>query len=160
MKVHGQCATGHNFFWTNQDVVQQQPVLNLQLCAAILLSGQNPTAALRMLACIGVQVVTARTFFNTQRDHLWPAVDRVCSHRQGFKWLFGDVLLFLFFLPFKVWKDEQSQLLQEVQGRPVTLAGDGRADSPGYCAKFGTYSLLDVEKNKILHFEVVQVSQT
>ncbi|KAH9384858.1 hypothetical protein HPB48_026887 [Haemaphysalis longicornis] len=134
VKVHGQCAAGHILFWTNQDVVRQQPVLNLQLCAAILLSGRNPTAALRMLACIGVQVVTARTFFSIQHDHLWPAIDRV-------------------------WKAEQSHVLQEAQGRPVTLAGDGRADSPGYCAKYGTYSLLDVENNKILHFEVVQSNE-
>lgn len=58
----------------------------------------------------------------------------------------------------QVWKDEQSHFLQEAQGWLVTLAGGGCADSPRYCVKYGTYSLLDVEKNKILQFEVFQVS--
>lgn len=57
----------------------------------------------------------------------------------------------------KFWTDEQVKLLENAQGSPVKLAGDGRADSPGFSAKYGTYSLLDVERNKILHFEVVQV---
>lgn len=47
--------------------------------------------------------------------------------------------------------------MQAAQAQRVKLAGDGRADSPGFSAKFGTYSLLDVEGNKILHFELVQV---
>ncbi|KAH7985712.1 hypothetical protein HPB52_025454 [Rhipicephalus sanguineus] len=55
-----------------------------------------------------------------------------------------------------VWTAQQQHLLQEARGRPLTLAGDGRADSPGYSAKFGTYTLLDVETKKITHFELVQ----
>ncbi|KAH9371991.1 hypothetical protein HPB48_022015 [Haemaphysalis longicornis] len=58
-----------------------------------------------------------------------------------------------------VWKDEQSHLLKEAQGQPVTLAGDGRADSPSYCAKYSMYSLPDLE-NKLLPFEVVQECRT
>ncbi|KAH9368126.1 hypothetical protein HPB48_007770 [Haemaphysalis longicornis] len=59
--------------------------------------------------------------------------------------------------PFELWTANQQHLLEKAQGSPVKLAGDGRADSPGFSAKYGTYSLLDVEKNKILHFEVMQV---
>ncbi|XP_037508895.2 uncharacterized protein LOC119385549 [Rhipicephalus sanguineus] len=87
-----------------------------------------------MLSMMGVQVVSERTFFSIQRVHLWPAIG-------------------------KVYQDEQELLLLDAQKRKVKLAGDGRADSPGYSAKFGTYSLLDVESNKILHFEVVQSNE-
>lgn len=38
-------------------------MLNLQLCAAVLFSGNNPTVSPRMLAFMGVQVVSRRTFF-------------------------------------------------------------------------------------------------
>lgn len=48
-------------------------------------------------------------------------------------------------------------LLNEASARPARLAGDGRADSPGFSAKFGTYSLLDLDSGKIIHFELVQV---
>ena len=37
--------------------------------------------------------------------------------------------------------------------------GDGRSDSPGHCAKYGTYSLLDAESGKVLATEVVQSSE-
>ncbi|XP_077485845.1 uncharacterized protein LOC144096892 [Amblyomma americanum] len=84
-----------------------------------------------MLASIGVAVVSNRTFFATQRSYLWPAIDRV-------------------------WKEEQKSLLQELQGQQVNLAGDGRADSPGFSAKYGTYTLMDVERHKVLYFEVVR----
>ena len=37
------------------------------------------------------------------------------------------------------------------------LAGDGRADSPGHSAKYGTYTMMNVDTDKIADFEVVQV---
>ena len=31
----------------------------------------------------------------------------------------------------------------------MILSGDGRADSPGYSAKYGTYSMIELSCNKI-----------
>ncbi|KAH9366771.1 hypothetical protein HPB48_012458 [Haemaphysalis longicornis] len=132
--VQGKCAAGHNVFWTNQEVVRQQPILKLKICAAILFSRCNPHMSSRILVSIGIPVVTPPTFFTIQQDHLWPAIN-------------------------KFWTANQQQLLDKAQGSPVKLAGDGRADSPGFSAKNGTYSLLDVERNKILHFEVMQSNE-
>ena len=36
--------------------------------------------------------------------------------------------------------------------------GDGRSDSPGYSAKYGTYGLMSTDLNKIADFFVVHVS--
>ncbi|CAN7988275.1 unnamed protein product, partial [Ixodes pacificus] len=33
------------------------------------------------------------------------------------------------------------------------------ADSPGYSAKYGTYTLLDTRVNKVMHFEVLQSTE-
>ncbi|XP_070389108.1 uncharacterized protein [Dermacentor albipictus] len=128
------CKSGHTISWQNQNCIQQLAVLNLRLSAAILFSGCNPTATLRMLSLVGVQVFGERTFFNIQRSHLWPAIG-------------------------KVWKNEQQLLLVDIGEQKVRLAGDGRADSPGFSAKFGTYSFLDLQRNKILHFELVQSNE-
>ena len=49
----------------------------------------------------------------------------------------------------------KEKLLEKYQGKGVVLAGDGRCDSPGSSAKFCTYSLLDIDCNKILHVESV-----
>ncbi|KAH7972492.1 hypothetical protein HPB52_012661 [Rhipicephalus sanguineus] len=58
----------------------------------------------------------------------------------------------------EVWKEEQEGLLSAAVGRDMVIAGDGRSDSPGFSAKFGTYSMLDVTANKIIHLELVQVT--
>ncbi|CAN8005572.1 unnamed protein product, partial [Ixodes pacificus] len=132
VEVFSECPAGHHSYWVNQEIVNQQPLLNLLLCAGILFAGQNPTPSLRMLSSIGVQVVSCSTFFTLQRTHLWPANGGV-------------------------WNQEQASLLEEARANPLRLAGDGRADSPGFSAKFGTYSVLDLETTKIVHFELVQV---
>ena len=41
----------------------------------------------------------------------------------------------------------------------INLAGDGRCDSPGYNAKYGTYSFIDPETNKVIDFVLINVSQ-
>ena len=38
-----------------------------------------------------------------------------------------------------------------------SLGGDGRSDSPGHSAKFGSYALMDMEHNTILDVKLVQV---
>ena len=40
---------------------------------------------------------------------------------------------------------------------PIVVTGDGRADSPGHSAKYGSYSLLELNCNKIIDMKLVQV---
>lgn len=40
---------------------------------------------------------------------------------------------------------------------PVSLAGDGRCDLPGYRAKYLSYTFTDATRDVILHTELVQV---
>ena len=46
------------------------------------------------------------------------------------------------------------------EGGSVKLAGDGRCDSPGHCALFGLYTLMDCSTSKILCTALVKVSST
>ena len=39
-------------------------------------------------------------------------------------------------------------------GRKLTLTGDGRCDSPGYTAKYGTYTVMDSDTEHIVDFEL------
>ena len=41
----------------------------------------------------------------------------------------------------------------------MQLLGDSRSDSPGHCAKFGTYSCIEGTMKKIIVFNVIQVSE-
>ena len=45
--------------------------------------------------------------------------------------------------------------MQQYGQGEVVVSGDGRCDSPGKCAKFCTYTLMETSKNAILHCETV-----
>ena len=58
-----------------------------------------------------------------------------------------------------VWKTQEESLLPQFQQEktPLVLAGDGRSDSPGHSAKYGSYSI-ELTANKVVHFQLVQVN--
>lgn len=39
----------------------------------------------------------------------------------------------------------------------LVLGGDGRNDSPGHSAKYGSYTVMEGRLNKVIHIELVQV---
>jgi hypothetical protein len=45
-------------------------------------------------------------------------------------------------------------------GCNVWLSGDGRCDSPGYCTKYCTYTMLEQDSGLIADFHLVQVTPT
>ncbi|KAI4799884.1 hypothetical protein KUCAC02_016423 [Chaenocephalus aceratus] len=47
----------------------------------------------------------------------------------------------------------------QTEGRPLVLGGDGRADSPGHCATFGTYTTMELESNVVLDLQLVQSNE-
>ena len=58
------------------------------------------------------------------------------------------------------WRLHQSNLLEGLKQREtVILGGDMRADSPGHCAKYGSYSMMDLSTNKIVDIQLVQVNR-
>ncbi len=52
-----------------------------------------------------------------------------------------------------VWSRLQTQAFDE----PLTIGGDGRCDSPGHSAKYGSYNLMELRHNMVLDIELVQV---
>lgn len=58
------------------------------------------------------------------------------------------------------WRSHQTDLLEGLKQREtVSLGGDMRADSPGHCAKYGSYSMIDLSTNKIVDIQLVQVNR-
>ena len=79
---------------------------------------------------MNVACITDQTYYIHQKKYLQPAV-------------------------ISIWNAE---LLNKCRatGSPLTIGGDGRADSPGHSAKFGSYGIIDLSINKVI--ELVQVS--
>ncbi|KAK7499817.1 hypothetical protein BaRGS_00008908 [Batillaria attramentaria] len=61
---------------------------------------------------------------------------------------------------FEAWKEMQGKHLQDIRERgvPLRIAGDGRCDSPGFSAKYCTYTLIDLTTNAVIAFAVVCVT--
>lgn len=128
-------SCGINSTWKSQPSVPktQIPVGNLLISAGILFAGATPTKVLRVFKHIGLVSISTRTFHRHQAKYLEPVIE-------------------------SVWQTQQNELLRASKGSPLSLGGDGRADTPGHSAKFGSYTMMDLRRNKILDFQLVQVN--
>ncbi|KAJ4922147.1 hypothetical protein JOQ06_012506, partial [Pogonophryne albipinna] len=119
--------------WQSQPYIGPYPAGNILLSASLLFAGATATTCLRVLTHMNIASISGRTFFRHQSSILQPAVQRV-------------------------WKKEQRELFAVLmtEDRKLVLGGDGRADSPGHSAKYGTYTALEVPSNVIIDIQQVQ----
>ena len=133
--LHLTClAHGHDFCWSSQPTLGRMPIGNLLISASILFSGQTWTHVSSFAGFLGLEFISNTTFAEHQSGYLFPVVH-------------------------KSWEFEKQALLSSLEGKELRLGGDGRCDSPGYSAKYCTYSMMDLDSEKIVDFEVVQVTQ-
>jgi len=97
-------------------------------------NGLSPTKTLRMLKSINIATICSTTFKEHASRYIYPTI-------------------------YKMWNIEQDSVLQTLaeMGGGLVLGGDGRADTPGHCAKYGTYTFIDLCINKIVDIQLVQV---
>ena len=130
------CDKGHSRTWSSQPLHGTLPQGNLQLAAGILFSGSSPIKVINMLKHINILTIAYRTFNFIQSHYLIPAV-------------------------FHVWNSEQQLIFENlrISGEKVILGGDGRCDSPGHSAKYGSYSVIDLEHSKVLDMQLIQSNE-
>ena len=51
----------------------------------------------------------------------------------------------------------QNEIFMNLGDQPVVISGDGQMDSPGFCAKNCTYTMMHEELDYVLHVELVDV---
>ena len=128
------CTNGHDYVWRSQILNNAMPWGNLLLSSAILFSGSSPAKVINLFSHLNVPVFTTRTYSNLQYAYLVPSV-------------------------LRTWDIHQADMLSDLQGETLSLGGDARCDSPGHSAKFGSYTLMNLQDNKILHVELIQSNE-
>ncbi|XDV25561.1 hypothetical protein PO909_029461, partial [Leuciscus waleckii] len=138
IKIKQACTEcGYQRYWQNQNMLHRNmPACNLLLSGAIHFSGCMATQTIRMLKLFGLQCISASTFFRHQPLYTIPTI-------------------------VQAWQNEQRGIIRELKeiGGGLILSGDCRSDSPGHCAKYGTYSLIEDRINKVLELQLVQSSE-
>nr|XP_054603860.1 uncharacterized protein LOC129165244 [Nothobranchius furzeri] len=134
LRVTQRCSCCEHYNeWSSQPMVNSIPAGNLQLCAAVLFTGSSFSQISKFLGAFNVQGLSKQSFCRHQAKLLIPTVS----------WQ---------------WQLEQADIIQEAtESGPVTLGGDMRADSPGHSAKYGSYTMMDLKRNKVIDIQLVQV---
>ena len=128
------CKNGHTTHWKSQPDINGTAGGNVLLAASILYSGNTFTGIKEMMENLKVKFFSRSTFHRLQRTVLFPAINMV----------------------YKVHRN--NVIHRCVSQEHVDLIGDGRSDSPGYNAKYGTYTLMNSATNEIVDTHVVHVS--
>ncbi|KAI8494608.1 hypothetical protein Bbelb_278340 [Branchiostoma belcheri] len=131
-----QDGCGHHGKWDSQPFFGRTAAGNILLSAAILFSGATATKVIRVLSHMGVAVISVRSFIRHQSQVLFKVVQQL-------------------------WAEQQLTMLNvlSAEGEPIVCGGDGRADTPGHCAKYGTYTLLELRKTAVLDVQLVQSNE-
>ena len=108
---------------------------NLLLSAAILLCGLTFTSIANLADVLNLAMFSESYFYRLQKEYLFPV-----RHTNYIM--------------------QQDAVLEFLSGKDLCLSGDGRCDSPGYSAKYCTYSLMDSVTDLILDYKLIQSSET
>ncbi|XP_062599881.1 uncharacterized protein LOC134261454 [Saccostrea cucullata] len=117
------CPNGHSFQWESQQCHYGMPWSSILVASAIVFSGSNVSKSLCLFRHLKLTMMSTSTFNWIQSAYVISAS------------------------PF-TWDFQQEELLRNSEGRVLTLGGDARCDSPGFSAKFGSYTLMDLETGK------------
>ena len=134
--VKTSCMSGHTVTWGSQPQVKGTAAGNLLITAAIVFSGNTHTYkhAADFAKHLNLQFISSSYYYKIQRKIIFPVIQ-------------------------KAWKKNQAEVVkQSKQNKSVALC-DGWCDSPGYSAKYGTYTLIDEKLNLIVEFSLVQVTE-
>ena len=113
------CLCGHSNTWQSQPLTNGAATGNLLIPAAILFSGNTFQHIQHFAKLLNMQIVSCTSYYKTPKKFLLPVVD---NKR----------------------KSCQKEIINELKKEDhVDMCGDGRCDSPGHSAKYGTYTVMD-----------------
>ena len=130
------CQAGHAGVWYSQPMVDGMAAGNLRLSCAVLFCGLTYDRVKEFLYVLSSPCISETHFYDLQNKYLYP-----CVHSEYSK---------------------MSEALIAACGPPekVTVVGDARCDSPGFSAKYSTYTVMEIKSGAILDFSLKHVTQS
>ncbi|XP_078495336.1 uncharacterized protein LOC144750166 [Ciona intestinalis] len=125
------CLNGCDVTWHSHPTSQNKRSLgNIFLISALYFSGMTFSKFVVFAKLLNLKLFHESTYYALRKSFVFPVVERA-------------------------WNQEKSRMIEclKSENQPVMLAGDGRCDSPGHNAKYGTYTFLDVKTSKVVDFK-------
>ena len=137
LRVTAHCINGHVIVkWQSQPLIGRMPAGNLLIGAATLFTGQTYGHMQNIAELLNLKFMSHTPFYTMQHTNFIPVI-------------------------MAAWKKHQQSVFDELRiaNKPLRLCGDGRMDSPGFSAKYCTYSLMDMNTDKVVAFAVLDVTE-
>ncbi|XP_063293594.1 uncharacterized protein LOC134578547 [Pelobates fuscus] len=133
--IYTECEQKHTcLLWRSQPMINKRSVGNLLASAALLFSGSHFAKVSEFFKMLKVPFISESLHYRFQNTFLFPIIN--LYH-----------------------KKDRDATLDNFKGTAVCLSGDAQCDSPGFCAKYCTYTLIEEETQKIVECNVIQVSE-
>ena len=128
------CATGHSNTWSSSQFHHQVPLINAKIPCVATLCGIRFSHMQHFLELMELPTMSMMTFNKHRKMWLFPVI-------------------------YRVYKTQKQYNFEVLRYCLSIICGDGQYDSPGYSAKFCTYTIADCETNIILDFIIIQRGQ-
>lgn len=134
LTVSYSCFAGHSDIWRSQPLIHHMPAGNLLLSAAILLSGATYSKTEQFSKILSMPILSRSEYFKIQKIYLIPVIN-------------------------DYWTMHQTAILSVLSSEPdLRVCGDARSDSPGYSAKYSSYTIMDMKTSLIIDQQLVSLA--
>ena len=135
LAVEYMCAMGHRHIWRSGEIFHRKPHINIGIAASSMLSGVGYAKIKSVFGLLQIPIITKKKFYLLGRTWLFPVIST------------------------KYRTMKESTLSELKNSNDLMLSGDGQFDSPGYSAKYCTYTMMQCETNKVIDFFIIQKGQ-
>ena len=140
LKVSWSCPNNHSGYWVSSQVLCQkngQDIYSTSLLFALglVLSGNHYDKLMLFCKFLGLNFISRQTFNRMQKHYIIPCIS-------------------------SFWEDMKGEVWKVLANEQLILCGDGRNDSPGHCAKYCVYVLMEQFLDIIVDIQVTDKRET
>ena len=129
------CAMGHQHTWRSGDMFHRKSYLNVLVAASAMMSGVGFSKLKSTFLLMEIPFMSSKKFYQICRSWLFPVILK----------------------EYRTMKEKTISTLKTDTN--LILSGDGQFDSPGYSAKYCTYTGMQSDNDKVVDFFIIQKGQ-